>query len=54
MTYGIRDKQLGKGRGARNSYGKFGSKVPLGEKRMSGKTKSGTKGMAYGPRKGKK
>jgi hypothetical protein len=52
MTYGIRDKKLGKGRGSRNSYGKFGTKVPPGEKGMGGK--KGTKGKSYGPRKGKK
>lgn len=48
----IRDKRLGMGRGARNSYGKFGSKVPPGE---SGWGKKGTaRGKGHGPKRGKK
>jgi hypothetical protein len=47
----IRDKKLGMGRGARNTYGKYCSKVPKGES-VGGKGTA--KGKDYGPRKGKK
>ena len=37
----IRDKKLGMGRGARNTYGKYSSKVPKGEFVPKGNARSG-------------
>lgn len=52
MAYGIRDKKLGKGRGARNTYGKFGTKVPKGEFTPKGGNGGSAKGKGKGPKSG--
>lgn len=50
MGYGKKMKSVSKGSGARNTYGKFGSKVPPGESGWKGK-KGTAKGKGYGPKK---